>query len=753
MAADCVESFVKPIRCLYDEYTTTIEIFKRDNGMLVNDYDIEDLGDDPNLKLYAEFSDENDGELAREGVQTWICDHRLEVNNCIRIALDNKKVSFCNWFRSSEQFSSPDELLLYCLAKQTRKHVCIFNAHYVWSTLSNHINYDYFEVLKKSIIALLYLGTRHYGILRKKSTVTVPDKSVNNKQKDGKGRRSSTSKSSEKPKKKTTCRTSGKKSTTALNTGSRARTLQASRKEKYGIGSKIDTEKYGRGKRAGTKTIDYLKLNDGLDALEDTPASPKRLKVSSHVPIRSGPSAHRQTAQKTVTASPKVTTRSTVKSKKSQEDEAPTLIGVQTDETAGSQAFEHGSSPGNKDQGGEANTLLDVQTVNMSGSHGTAKSTDDDRPTLGVTDAFFGVSDSDFVLPDLGQSPEVTISDVLNQTQEAHSTEEELDAADTLLSLSNVRTTEDTSLGHDALDDLDDNAMLMPIGGGSNIEDVAPVPVRLGQVDVDEGIAQMLAQEDHDRSDLLSGVQKDGEHVADSDTGVVKSVDTEFPEVPDIQESSKNQSTLLDDQSPSVDLIKTKQTDSVTKKGSRGAFKSQLFGLKRPEPKDRSYKCKLCDVSKRSMEDLNAHHRRRHGKQTCDICGKKFNLATTLAHHLYSHFPRKFYCERCDFHCRFQSELNAHMISHREQPSHQCMYPKCGRWFKRKGELSLHVEVHNKLWYDCSKCDFSTKLVKYLKEHQKSHNKELPYSCDLCGQRFLWRSGVKRHKEKDHKNN
>ena len=150
------------------------------------------------------------------------------------------------------------------------------------------------------------------------------------------------------------------------------------------------------------------------------------------------------------------------------------------------------------------------------------------------------------------------------------------------------------------------------------------------------------------------------------------------------------------------------------------------------------------------MEDLNDHHRRRHGKQTCDVCGKKFNLATSLTHHMYSHFPRKFQCEKCDFHCQFQSELDSHKITHQENPSHQCMYPKCGRWFKRKGELTLHVEVHNKLWYDCSKCDFSTKLVKYLKEHEKSHKKELPYSCNLCGQQFLWRSGVKWHKEKDH---
>ena len=135
----------------------------------------------------------------------------------------------------------------------------------------------------------------------------------------------------------------------------------------------------------------------------------------------------------------------------------------------------------------------------------------------------------------------------------------------------------------------------------------------------------------------------------------------------------------------------------------------------------------------------------------CGVCGKMFDLATTLAHHMYSHYTRKHHCDKCGFHCFFKSELESHKIVHRERPTHQCM--KCGRWFKRKGELLLHVQTHKKTWYDCGKCDFSTKLLKYLKEHEKSHvkkNEELPYACDICGKRFLWRSGVKRHKEKMH---
>ena len=153
-----IDRFVHLIRNLYSDYAITIDKFKHDNGVLLTNYDLEDLGTDSDYKLYAEFSTENDGELAKDLVQMWICDNCLEVNNCIRIALDNRKQSFCNWYRDSEKYSSPDELILYCLAKQNNKHVSIFNDKYVWSTLTNHIRYDYFEIVQHSHVLLVLLG-------------------------------------------------------------------------------------------------------------------------------------------------------------------------------------------------------------------------------------------------------------------------------------------------------------------------------------------------------------------------------------------------------------------------------------------------------------------------------------------------------------------------------------------------------------------------------------------------------------------
>ena len=159
-------------------------------------------------KLYAEFSEDKDGELARESVQTWICDNRLEVSNCIRQALENRKEPFCNWFRASEQHTSPDKLLLYCIGKQHNRHVSIFNSKYVWSTLANHIKYDYFEVVKNSDINLVFIGPRHYAIFRRKKVQeTETDPAVHGNKGKGRGKSTACSK-----KKKTVCRSTKKKS-------------------------------------------------------------------------------------------------------------------------------------------------------------------------------------------------------------------------------------------------------------------------------------------------------------------------------------------------------------------------------------------------------------------------------------------------------------------------------------------------------------------------------------------------------------
>ena len=59
--------------------------------------------------VYEMFGDGEDGELVREKVQTWICDNRMDVTSAVSTTLRAKKVTFGDWFRSSEENRSPDE--------------------------------------------------------------------------------------------------------------------------------------------------------------------------------------------------------------------------------------------------------------------------------------------------------------------------------------------------------------------------------------------------------------------------------------------------------------------------------------------------------------------------------------------------------------------------------------------------------------------------------------------------------------------
>ena len=84
----------------------------------------------------------------------------------------------------------------------------------------------------------------------------------------------------------------------------------------------------------------------------------------------------------------------------------------------------------------------------------------------------------DLVLPPPGNAPGNKLPVNVGNT------EEDLEAASTLLSLGD--TLEDT------VDEGDENALLMPIGGANVPEDVAPQPLRLDQISVDNAIVGLI---------------------------------------------------------------------------------------------------------------------------------------------------------------------------------------------------------------------------------------------------------------------
>ena len=222
-----------------------------------------------------------------------------------------------------------------------------------------------------------------------------------------------------------------------------------------------------RGKRSSRKRINYLELNDGLDENPE-PISPKRKRrQQQYAPSRTGPSVSRVAAHQRSTSPSRKIVSGTV-----------TLKGIQT------------SAPSNENA---------VNTVNNTALNAIRKSVlgiqltvpDVNHTTLGVQ------TTNEDTLPDLvrGNEPDVeavpttTTETISNLQKEGQSTEDELDAVDALLGLQHLCDNSIVPLE-------DDNSELMPIGGGENVpEDIAPQPLLLDQVNVDNAIATMIATE------------------------------------------------------------------------------------------------------------------------------------------------------------------------------------------------------------------------------------------------------------------
>ena len=135
---------------------------------------------------------------------------------------------------------------------------------------------------------------------------------------------------------------------------------------------------------------------------------------------------------------------------------------------------------------------------------------------------------------------------------------------------------------------------------------------------------------------------------------------------------------------------------------------------KKTDTKRCSFKCSECDTVKKSIKEFNIRHEESHNPQICSICGKLFQLGSSLARHMYIHNVPKYHSDQCDYSCHFESELQMHKIIHRKNPSYQCMTANCGKWFRRKWDLTLHLQKHDSTRHDCDYdgCNFSTETKK-----------------------------------------
>ena len=412
--------------------------------------------------------------------------------------------------------------------------------------------------------------------------------------------------------------------------------------------------------------MDYVSLNDSFDD-KPTADSRKRKRIT-HRP-RSVPSATRVAAQKHMTS--------------------PEAI-----------------EASNKDNKESDSTLSGVTSSGVPPSGVPSAST---STTLTITDTeLTGVPTAENILPDL-------VRNCVLDTVETVNTGEELEIADALLSLGEVRD--------DTIDDVD-NAQLMPVGAPTDITDAVPVPVLLDQVNVDNAIASMLEADDFDKTTPNAPVSRPGDE--DEDNRLMEAATAGEPVVTSTESSN---------------------TENRPKSASptQGSLKIKTHVLKKKADSNRRYKCSVCGVTKPTMQQVNEHHLKKHKPQICTVCGHTFALASSLTRHMYDHEQHCFNCDSCNYTVHFESELKTHKIVHRKNPAFQCMVKNCGKWFRCKWELTMHIKKHDGEKYKCDECEFTTNLEKHLKEHKRKHSDDCPYLCKICNKGFHYRSGLKRH--------
>ena len=213
----------------------------------------------------------------KEQLIDWICDNHVDLANCMSIALNQSKQSLTGWLQQitmNDEFV-PDELTLYCLACFTGHHALVYTNDFCWSTLLNQFHLSEDALYERSKVKLVYVGHHMFIELKDirlpKPTPPVPaqtPKSVAKKPKPNKRSKKVTSRG-DKPK----------------------------RTKKSGEPIRPVTPPPPRPTRRNRKSIDYFKLNDGLD--EPVVEIPKQKKHKPYSPPpRAGPSTTLQAARK-----------------------------------------------------------------------------------------------------------------------------------------------------------------------------------------------------------------------------------------------------------------------------------------------------------------------------------------------------------------------------------------------------------------------------------------------------------------------
>ena len=157
--------------------------------------------------------------------------------------------------------------------------------------------------------------------------------------------------------------------------------------------------------------------------------------------------------------------------------------------------------------------------------------------------------------------------------------------------------------------------------------------------------------------------------------------------------------------------------------------------------KRQSYKCTECEMAfhtdtSRYKHFMKVHKTRVNGdgqEYLCETCGKDFNDSISLYHHVYGHKHKK--------------SVKKTDVSTGMPVIHKCCY--CNKTFEQKSSMIRHVRMHQEhnkdLPYVCQECGKRFVFKSLFVKHQTVHKPDRPFDCSICKKKFKTKNCVDNH--------